>query len=41
MNRFENWVVDTPAWIVIPTMTAAAVLAACAIAIPIGLWITS
>lgn len=41
MNRFENWVVDTPTWITIPTMLMAAVALACAIGIPVGYWLNT
>lgn len=41
MNRFENWVVDTPAWIVLPSLTVASVVIACAIGIPVGYWLNT
>ncbi|GAA3947955.1 hypothetical protein GCM10022383_27170 [Microbacterium soli] len=41
MNRLELWIADAPAWVVVPTLVASAALIACAVGIPVGLWLAT
>lgn len=41
MNRIERWIADSPTWLAVSTITTAVALVACAVAIPIGLWLTT